>query len=52
MTLKLQWVNGDWKVASFAQKDGPAPVNADNKASSADEIAKAVEQYGGFTYAR
>ncbi|WP_329167150.1 hypothetical protein OG709_19440 [Streptomyces sp. NBC_01267] len=52
MTLKLQWVNNDWKVESFAQKDGPAPVNTDSKASTADEIAKAVEQYGGFTYAR
>ncbi|WP_328318315.1 hypothetical protein [Streptomyces sp. NBC_00388] len=52
MTLKLQWVNDDWKVQSFSQKDGPAPVNTDSKASTADEIAKAVEQYGGFTYAR
>lgn len=52
MTLKLQWADGDWKVESFSQKDGPAPVNADRTASSADEIAKAVEQYGGFTYAR
>ncbi|MFJ8827423.1 hypothetical protein ACIREE_37360 [Streptomyces sp. NPDC102467] len=52
MTLKLRWVNGDWKVESFSQKDGPSPVNGDNKVSSADEIAKAVEEYGGFTYAR
>ncbi|MFF3322293.1 hypothetical protein [Streptomyces sp. NPDC002889] len=52
MTLKLQWVDGDWRVESFSQKDGPAPVNADRTASDADEIAKAVEQYGGFTYAR
>jgi hypothetical protein len=52
MTLKLQWVGGDWRVESFSQKDGPAPVNADRTASNADEIAKAVEQYGGFTYAR
>jgi hypothetical protein len=52
MTLKLQWTGGDWKVESFSQKDGPAPVNADRTASSADEIARAVEQYGGFTYAR
>jgi hypothetical protein len=52
MTLKLQWADGGWKVESFSQKDGPAPVNADRTASSADEIAKAVEQYGGFTYAR
>ncbi|MFD3519163.1 hypothetical protein [Streptomyces sp. NPDC058653] len=52
MTLKLQWVSDDWKVESFAQKDGPAPVNTDRTASNADEISKAVAEYGGFTYAR
>ncbi|MEU6660348.1 hypothetical protein [Streptomyces sp. NPDC046821] len=52
MTLKLAWADGDWKVESFSQKDGPSPVNGDNRISTADEIAKAVEQYGGFTYAR
>ncbi|KAF4405915.1 hypothetical protein [Streptomyces lycii] len=52
MTLDLQWTNGDWKTVNFSQKDGPAPVNSDRKASDADEIAKAVEEYGGFTYAR
>ncbi|GAA3003280.1 hypothetical protein [Streptomyces fulvorobeus] len=52
LTLKLQWVSDDWKVDSFAQKEGPAPVNTDRTASNADEIAKAVEEYGGFTYAR
>ncbi|WP_432068486.1 hypothetical protein [Streptomyces sp. C10-9-1] len=52
MTLNLRWATDDWKVESFSQKDGPAPVNADRTASSAEEITKAVEQYGGFTYAR
>ncbi|MFG3661395.1 hypothetical protein [Streptomyces sp. NPDC047706] len=52
LTLQLRWADGGWKVASFAQKDGPAPVPGDAKASSADEMAKAVEEYGGFTYAR
>ncbi|SDM61886.1 hypothetical protein SAMN04487981_1028 [Streptomyces sp. cf386] len=52
MTLQLRWANSDWKVDSFSQKDGPAPVPGDNRASSADEMAKAVEEYGGFTYAR
>jgi hypothetical protein len=52
LTLQLQWANGDWKVRSFSQKDGPAPVPGDDKASSADQMAKAVEEYGGFTYAR
>ncbi|MFI0822118.1 hypothetical protein ACH4TX_41600 [Streptomyces sp. NPDC021098] len=52
MTLKLRWADKDWKAESYSQKTGPAPVNSDNTASTADEIAKAVEQYGGFTYAR
>lgn len=52
MRLGLEWVNGDWKVDSFKQKDGPAPVEGDNRASGAEEIADAVGQYGGFTYGR
>ncbi|MEU7278779.1 hypothetical protein AB0A69_08405 [Streptomyces sp. NPDC045431] len=52
MTLKLRWSGGDWKVESFSQKEGPAPVSADRTASDADEIAKAVAEFGGFTYAR
>ncbi|TJZ52751.1 hypothetical protein FCH28_16305 [Streptomyces piniterrae] len=52
MRLQLKWADGDWKVDGFSQQDGPAPVNGDNKTSGADQIAEAVEQYGGFTYAR
>jgi hypothetical protein len=52
ITMKLEWANGDWKVVTQSQKEGPAPVPGDDKASSADEMAKAVEEYGGFTYAR
>ena len=52
MTLQLRWADSDWKVDSFSQKDGPAPVPGDDKASSADQMSKAVEEYGGFTYAR
>ncbi|MGW1870542.1 hypothetical protein ACWCPS_33980 [Streptomyces mauvecolor] len=52
LTLQLQWVSGDWRATSFSNKEGPAPVNADRKASTADEMAKAVQEYGGFTYAR
>ncbi|GAA2618771.1 hypothetical protein [Streptomyces vastus] len=52
MTLQLRWADGDWKVDNFSQKDGPAPVNGDNRVSPSDEISKAVEEYGGFTYAR
>ncbi|MEU7584497.1 hypothetical protein AB0B50_43755 [Streptomyces sp. NPDC041068] len=52
LTLKLRWTDGDWKVESFRSKDGPSPVNGDNKISKAEDIAKAIEEYGGFTYAR
>ncbi|MEV6016249.1 hypothetical protein WJM95_15090 [Streptomyces sp. f51] len=52
ITMKLEWTGGDWKIVSHSQKDGPAPVPGDDRASSADDIAKAVEEYGGFTYAR
>lgn len=52
ITEQLVWSGGDWKIRSSSQKDGPAPVAADNQAASADEIAGAVRDYGGFTYAR
>ncbi|GGN60229.1 hypothetical protein GCM10011579_025110 [Streptomyces albiflavescens] len=52
ITMKLEWTGGDWKIVSHSQKDGPAPVPGDDRASSADDIAKAVEEYGGFSYAR
>ncbi|MBQ0868638.1 hypothetical protein KBY17_33955 [Streptomyces sp. RK75] len=52
LTLDLKWTDGDWKVQDFAQKEGPAPVNGDNRASGAEEISDAVEKFGGFTYAR
>lgn len=51
-TAELAWVDDDWKIASDKQKDGPAPVPGDVAASTSDEISKAVEEYGGFTYAR
>ncbi|MFC7263852.1 hypothetical protein [Streptomyces lutosisoli] len=52
ITMKLEWTGGDWKIVTHTQKDGPAPVPGDDKAATSDEISKAVEEYGGFTYAR
>ncbi|MFF7181764.1 hypothetical protein [Streptomyces sp. NPDC008121] len=52
ITQKLRWVENDWKIVTSEQTEGPTPVNGDNRASVADEIAEAVEGYGGFTYAR
>ncbi|MFJ3532204.1 MULTISPECIES: hypothetical protein [unclassified Streptomyces] len=52
ITMELRWIDGDWKAITHSQKDGPAPVGSDTRASSADEIAGAVNGFGGFTYAR
>ncbi|MFE0737789.1 hypothetical protein [Streptomyces sp. NPDC058855] len=52
ITQKLVWTGNDWRVRSSGQSEGPTPVTGDNRASIADEIAQAVEGYGGFTYAR
>ncbi|WP_030323337.1 hypothetical protein [Streptomyces flavochromogenes] len=51
-TFELRWVDGDWKVTKSTQKDGPVPVARDQRASSAQDMADAVGQFGGFTYAR
>ncbi|MFI8194595.1 hypothetical protein ACIF8T_38805 [Streptomyces sp. NPDC085946] len=52
VTMKLNWSGGDWKVLETSQKTGPTPVTGDNPVSGADEISKAVQEFGGFTYAR
>ncbi|GAA2778295.1 hypothetical protein GCM10010521_66650 [Streptomyces rameus] len=51
-TYVLTWADNDWKISSEQQRDGPVPVGRDQKASTADDMTKAVEEYGGFTYAR
>ncbi|MER5548046.1 hypothetical protein ABT072_37715 [Streptomyces sp. NPDC002589] len=51
-TYELTWADNDWKIRDFQQKDGPVPVGRDQKASTAEDMTKAVEEYGGFTYAR
>ncbi|MFI2203584.1 hypothetical protein ACH47Z_22960 [Streptomyces sp. NPDC020192] len=51
-TYVLKWADNDWKIAGDQQKEGPVPVGRDQTASTADQMTKAVEEYGGFTYAR
>ncbi|MGP4109863.1 hypothetical protein ACTWP5_02955 [Streptomyces sp. 4N509B] len=51
-TYDLAWSGDDWKVTGYSQEDGPVPVARDQRASSAEEMAEAVEEFGGFTYAR
>ncbi|MCH6161152.1 hypothetical protein [Streptomyces marispadix] len=52
VTFKLEWTGGDWKVGDSTQKNGPTPVSGDSPISGAEEISKAVDEFGGFTYAR
>ncbi|WP_314619707.1 hypothetical protein [Streptomyces stackebrandtii] len=51
-SYELRWVGDDWKIIDVRQKDGPAPVGRDQRASTAQEMSDAVRQFGGFTYAR
>ncbi|MFK0096520.1 hypothetical protein [Streptomyces sp. NPDC091040] len=52
VTMKLTWNGSDWKIIETGQKQGPTPVTGDNPVSGSDEIADAVNGFGGFTYAR
>jgi hypothetical protein len=56
ITEKLVWsgsgAGAGWRIDSSTQREGPAPVSGDQQVATADEIAGAVQQYGGFTYAR
>ncbi|MEH0419847.1 hypothetical protein [Streptomyces sp. B21-083] len=51
-TYDMRWSGGDWKIVSYSEKDGPTPVPGDDRAAASDEISKAIDEYGGFTYAR
>ncbi|MBW5485692.1 hypothetical protein [Streptomyces bambusae] len=51
-TFELTWAGDDWKVTNDIQQDGPAPVPGDVRASTSDDISKAIKEFGGFTYAR
>ena len=51
-TYDMRWSGDDWKVVSYTEKEGPTPVPGDGRAADSDEISKAIDEYGGFTYAR
>ncbi|MFI6447872.1 hypothetical protein [Kitasatospora sp. NPDC050543] len=52
LTLSLRWTGSDWKLTDYASREGPAPVPGDQQAATAEEITGAVQQYGGFRFAR
>ncbi|MFC1420167.1 hypothetical protein [Streptacidiphilus cavernicola] len=51
-TIRLRWSDSDWKVLDVSTKDGPTPVTGSQVVSSAQDIAGAATQFGGFSYAR
>ncbi|MFJ8044994.1 hypothetical protein ACIRBX_31285 [Kitasatospora sp. NPDC096147] len=52
LTLTMRWTGSDWKLTDFARTSGPAPVPGDQQAATAEEITGAVQDFGGFRYAR
>lgn len=52
LTLSLRWTGSDWKLSDYSRVAGPAPIPPDQQAATAEEITGAVEQFGGFHYAR
>ncbi|MGW3078548.1 hypothetical protein [Kitasatospora sp. NPDC001132] len=52
LNLSLRWTGTDWKLSDYSRVAGPAPIPPDQQAATAEEITGAVEQFGGFHYAR
>ncbi|MFB7665053.1 hypothetical protein ACFC1R_14030 [Kitasatospora sp. NPDC056138] len=52
LTVTLRWAGSDWKLTDYSRKSGPAPVPDDQQAATAEEITAAVQDFGGFRYAR
>ncbi|MFJ9444927.1 hypothetical protein ACIRRH_24055 [Kitasatospora sp. NPDC101235] len=52
LSLSLRWTGTDWKLSDYSRAAGPAPIPPDQQAATAEEITGAVEQFGGFHYAR
>ncbi|MFI9781899.1 hypothetical protein ACIHEI_00105 [Kitasatospora sp. NPDC051984] len=52
LNVTLRWTGSDWKLIDFSRKAGPTPLPADQQAATSEEITDAVQQFGGFRYAR
>ncbi|MFJ4676685.1 hypothetical protein [Kitasatospora sp. NPDC088783] len=50
--ITMRWTGSDWKIIDYSRKAGPAPLPADQQAATSEEITGAVQQFGGFRYAR
>ncbi|BAJ30136.1 MULTISPECIES: hypothetical protein [Kitasatospora] len=52
LDITMRWTGSDWKIIDYSRKAGPAPLPADQQAATSEEISGAVQQFGGFRYAR
>lgn len=52
LSITMRWTGSDWKLIDYSRKAGPAPLPADQQAATSEEITGAVQQFGGFRYAR
>jgi len=51
-TVTLRWAAGDWKWTAGSFTPGPTPVTGVQTPSDPQAIADAVDEFGGFSYAR
>ncbi len=51
-TVTLRWAAGDWKWTAGSFTPGPTPITGVQTPSDPQAIADAVDQFGGFSYAR
>ncbi len=51
-TVTLRWAAGDWKWTAGSFTPGPTPITGVQTPSDPQAIADAVDEFGGFSYAR
>jgi hypothetical protein len=50
-TVRLQWIDKDWKELSATVKDGPVPVADSNPPTPASDLLREVQQFKEYHYA-
>jgi hypothetical protein len=50
-TVKLRWVDGDWKLLDTTNTDGPRPIADSATPTAAPQLIPEAQQFKEFTYA-
>jgi hypothetical protein len=50
-TVKLRWVDGDWKQVEYTSRDGPVPIADVSPPTAAAELVDQANEFKEFTYA-